>query len=98
MANTCPITYGLQWSFKVVAIPAGARPMEVPSAQSLKITDGTAFPGQTPGGIITLGCTGAYPTTTNMSTALTAAATAAGLILNAQPALGQWQGFASGGG
>ena len=34
----------------------------------------------------------------NIRTALSAAATAAGLILNANPALAQWQGFATGGG
>ena len=92
------ITYGLKWSFEVVAIPLGAKPMEITSAQALKVTQGTAFPGQTPGGIITLACTGSYPTTANMTTALNAAATAGGVILNANPALAQWQGFNSGGG
>lgn len=96
MANN--ITYGLKWSFEVVAIPQGASQMEVPCAQTLRVTERTAFPGQTPGGIITLASTGNFPTTTNMSTALSAAATAAGLILNSNPALAQWQGFNSGGG
>lgn len=98
MTVLSPITYGLKWSFTVVAIPAGARPMEVPSAQSLKVSDATAYPGQSPSGIVQIGSTGLYPTTGNMSTALSAAATAAGLVLNAAPALGQWQGFATGGG
>lgn len=98
MTVLSPIQYGLRWSFTVVVIPQGARPMEVPSAQSLKITDATAFPGQTAPGIVAIASTGLYPTPGNMSTALSAAATAAGLVLNASPALGQWQGFASGGG
>ncbi len=98
MTVLSPIQYGLKWSFTVVVIPAGARPMEVPSAQSLKVTELTAYPGSSPSGIVALASTGLYPSTTNMSTALSAAATAAGLVLNAQPALGQWQGFASGGG
>lgn len=93
MAN---MTWGLKWSFEVVAIPQGANPMEVPSAQSLKVTQATAFPGQTPGGVIVLACTGSYPTTTNMSTALTAAATAGGAILNATPAVTQWQQWYTG--
>ena len=99
MTVLSPIQYGLKWSFEVVVIPAGAGPMEVSSAQSLKVTQATAFlSSQSPGGVIAITSTGLYPTTTNMSTALTAAATAGGTILNAQPALGQWQGFASGGG
>lgn len=96
MANN--IQYGLLWSFTVVAIPKGAKPMEYPSAQSLKVTQATAFPGSTPPGPIMISSTGNYPTTSAMSTALAAAATAAGVILNAEPALGQWQGFNSGGG
>ena len=99
MTVLSPIQYGLRWRFDVVVIPAGCAPMEVASAQVLTVTEKTAFTSsQSPGGTIALASTGLYPTTTNMSTALTAAATAAGLILNAQPALGQWQGFASGGG
>lgn len=91
------ITYGLKWSFEVCAIPQGAGPMSVPDAQALKITNGTAYSGSPPG-IITIASTGNFPTTANMSTALSAAATAAGLIFNANPALAQWQGFNSGGG
>lgn len=98
MTVLSPIQYGLRWSFAVVVIPQGAKPMEVPSAQSLKITDATAFPGQSPSGIVQISSTGLYPTTGNMSTALSAAATAAGLVLNANPSLSQWQGFATGGG
>jgi hypothetical protein len=92
------VQYGLKWSFDVVVLPVGAGGMTVPEAQVLKVTQGTAFPGQTPGGIITIASTGTYPTTGNMSTALSAAATAAGVILNSNPALAQWQGFATGGG
>ena len=91
------VQYGLKWSFEVCVLPVGASGMTVPSAQSLKISQGTAFSGSPPG-IIAITSTGTYPTTTNMSTALTAAATAAGVILNANPALAQWQGFATGGG
>lgn len=96
MANN--IQYGLLWSFTVVAIPKGSKPMEVASAQSLKVTQATAYPGSSAPGPISISSTGDYPTTTAMSTALTAAATAAGVILNADPALSQWQGFNSGGG
>lgn len=95
MANQ--VQYGLKWAFTVVTLPQGASGMTVPSAQSLKITDQTAFSGS-PSGIIALASTGNFPTTGNMSTALSAAATAAGLIFNANPALAQWQGFNSGGG
>lgn len=99
MTVASPIQYGLKWSFEVVALPVGASGMTVPSAQSLKVSQGTAYlPNQSPGGIVTIASTGLFPTTTNMSTALSAAATAAGLILNANPALAQWQGFATGGG
>lgn len=96
MANQ--IQYGLKWAFEVVAIPKGAAPMEVPSAQVLKVTQATAYPGSSAPGIISIASTGNYPTTAAMSTALAAAATAAGVILNANPALSQWQGFNSGGG
>ena len=92
------ITYGLKWRFDVVALGQGVGPQEVPSAQVLTVTQATAFPGQSPGGIIALTSTGSYPTTANMTTALNAAATAAGVILNSNPALSQWQGFNSGGG
>lgn len=90
--------YGLRWSFDVVEIAGGAGPMSVPAQQVLTVSQATAFPGASPPGIIQIASTGTYPTTGNMSTALSAAATAAGLILNANPALAQWQGFATGGG
>lgn len=90
--------YGLKWQFSVVEIAAGAGPMSVPAQQVLTVTQATNLSGGAPSGIIAITSTGAYPTTGNMSTALSAAATAAGLVLNAQPALAQWQGFATGGG
>lgn len=91
------ITYGLRWTFEVVAMPQGAGPMTVADQQRLKVSSATAFSGSPPG-VITIASTGNFPTTANMSTALSAAATAGGLILNANPALAQWQGFNSGGG
>ncbi len=92
------IQYGLKWRFSVVAIPQGAGPMSVPDQQVLTVTNDTNLTGGAPSGIIAIASTGSYPTTGNMSTALSAAATAAGLVLNAAPALAQWQGFNSGGG
>lgn len=92
------IQYGLKWQFSVVAIGQGNAQMDVPSAQVLTVSERTSFSGSAPPGIIAISSTGSYPTTSNMSTALSAAATAAGAILNANPALAQWQGFNSGGG
>lgn len=97
MTVLSPIQYGLKWQFSVVAIGQGNAQMDVPSAQILTVSQATAFSGSPPG-IVAIASTGLYPTTGNMSTALSAAATAAGVILNASPALAQWQGFASGGG
>lgn len=90
--------YALQWQFSVVEVAAGAGPMSVPAQQVLTVSQRTAYPGASPSGNIAIASTGTYPTTGNMSTALSAAATAAGVILNANPALAQWQGFATGGG
>lgn len=92
------IQYGLKWQFSVVAIGQGNAQMDVPSAQVLTVNQNTSLSGSAPPGIIAISSTGNYPTTANMSTALSAAATAAGVILNANPALAQWQGFNSGGG
>jgi hypothetical protein len=91
------IQYGLKWQFSVVALGVGTGPMTVPEQQVLTVSQATAYSGSPPG-VIAITSTGSYPTTGNMSTALSAAATAAGLILNANPALTQWQGFATGGG
>ena len=90
--------YQLRWSIDVVYVGQGQGPMTVPAQQVLTVSQATAFPGQTAGGLVTVPSTGAVPTTANMSTALSSAATAAGVILNSQPAVAQWQGFATGGG
>lgn len=92
------IQYGLKWQFSVVAIPVGAGPMSVPDQQVLTVNQATNLSGGAGSGVIAITSTGSYPTTGNMSTALSAAATAAGVVLNANPALAQWQGFNSGGG
>ena len=92
------MAYGLRWSFDIVEIGAGCGPMSVSAQQVLTVNQYTNYVGAAPGGVIAITSTGAFPTTGNMSTALSAAATAAGLVLNAQPALAQWQGFATGGG
>lgn len=96
MANQ--VQYGLKWQFSVVVIGKGNAQMDVPSAQILTVNQNTAFTNTAPPGIVSISSTSDYPTTANMSTALAAAATAAGVILNANPALAQWQGFNSGGG
>ncbi len=92
------IQYGLKWQFSIVALGVGQNSMTVPSAQALTISQATAYPGSTPSGIIAITSTGSYPTSGNITTALSAAATAAGLIYNAAPANAQWQGFATAGG
>lgn len=90
--------YALEWQFSVVEIASGAGPMSVPAQQVLTVSQRTNFTGGTPPGLITVPSTGTVPTAANMVTALNAAATAAAAILNANPALTQWQGFATGGG
>lgn len=97
MTVASPVQYVLKWQFSVAVQPVGASGMTVPDAQVLTVSQATAYSGSPPGPV-SITSTGLYPTTANMTTALNAAATAAGLILNANPALAQWQGFASGGG
>ena len=92
------MSYGLKWQFSVVWLGQGVGPQEVTSVKVLTVSQATALTGGSAPGLVSITSTGAYPTTGNMSTALSAAATAAGAILNANPALSQWQGFASGGG
>lgn len=92
------ISYGLKWTMTLVAIPQGAAPMEVPSAQSLKVSDSFASAGNTPSGIIQVTSTGNYPTSGNISTATSAAATAAAALFNANPQAAQWQQWCQGGG
>jgi hypothetical protein len=88
------ITYGIRWSVEVVAIPLGAGQMEVPSAQRLKLTQGSTAGG----GIIVVASTGLYPTSTNFTNACTTAGTNMGTALTQTAPLAQIQGFATGGG
>lgn len=81
------MAYVLKGSFTVCWVGDGTGPMGVPSAQQLKAVIPDLSPIQVPGGDA--------PSTSNISTACTNAATALAAALNAS--IGQIQGFASGG-
>ncbi len=88
------IQYGLRWSVELVAIPLGAGPMSVPDQQRIKVTM-VSPPATT---IIAVTSTGAYPTSSNISTACTTMATNAAAALNNAAATAVWQGWNAGGG
>lgn len=85
------MSYGLKWQFSVVWIGDGVGPMEVPSAQVLTVTQASPSGG----GVIPIPG-GDAPSTGNISTACSSAATAGAAVLNAN--IAQIQGFATGGG
>jgi len=95
MAVTTPqIQYGLRWSLEVCAIPLGAGSMSVPDQQRLKLSQSSASAG----GIVTVACTGVYPTSTNFTNACTTVGTNMGTAVTQTAPLAQVQGFATGGG
>ena len=88
------IQYVVRWSVELAAMPIGAGPMSVPDQQRIKVTQGS------PGGAgnIAVTSTGAYPTSTNISTACTSAGTNMAAALNNIAATADWQLWNGGGG
>lgn len=94
MTVLSPVTYVVRWSAEVAVVPVGAGSMEVPCAQRLKLSQGSASGG----GTITVASTGLYPSSTNFTTAMTTAGTNMGTAFTTAAVLAQIQGFATGGG
>lgn len=88
------IQYGLRWSVELVALPLGAGPMGVQDQQRLKVDQGAPSGG----GIIAVTSTGNYPTSGNLTTALTTLGTNAAAALNTTANQNLWQNWYTGGG
>lgn len=94
MAFSGNVQWGIRWDVHVVAIPIGAGPMTVPDQQGLKLNQGSLNGG----GMITIGTTGATPTSGQISTACTTLGTNAAAAINTAAVLAQIQGWNTGGG
>ena len=88
------IAYAVRYSVELVALPIGAGPMGVPDQQRIKINQSS--PGAS--GTIAVTSTGAYPTSTNITNAMTTLGTNAAAALNNAAATSVWQGWNAGGG
>lgn len=65
------MSWGVAMQLTVYAIPEGAGPMSVPSAQSMQLNQNSPSGG----GIVIVPCTGSTPTTANFNTACSTALT-----------------------